>query len=89
MKTGTILPLAILAAALAACGQSAEPAPPSDGMELAEDASDGTVADEMDSGAPPIREGGGMAPGAADNPNEPVVPDTAPQPAESEAAEVR
>ena len=75
---------------LAACNDPGEPAPEGNDMELAEDVSEeGTVADQMDSGTPEIREGGGMATGAADNPNEPVVPEDAPIPNETEAAEVR
>ncbi|MEO0500624.1 MAG: hypothetical protein AAF205_08735 [Pseudomonadota bacterium] len=74
-------------AALAACGSpEAVESPPADDvladddladddLSLAEDADDGTVADEMDSGVPDIQEGGGRAVGAADNPNEPVIPD--------------
>ncbi len=69
----------VAALAIAACGGNPEAVVAedegADDMALAEDASDGTVADEMDSGAPEIQQGGGMAVGAADNPNEPVIPD--------------
>ncbi len=81
--------LALATLGLAACNDTGEETPAAPDMELAEDAADGTVADEMDSGAPEIREGGGMATDSAGNPNEPVVPETAPTPDESEAAEVR
>lgn len=83
-----MIPLIATALALAACENAAGETTPAPDTQLAEDAADGTVADEMNSGTPEIREGGGMAPNGADNPNEPVVPETAPTPDETEAAEV-
>ena len=83
-----IIPAFAAAMALTACGSAADETATTPDTQLAEDAADGTVADEMNSGAPEIREGGGMAVDGADNPNEPVVPENAPTPAESEAAEV-
>jgi hypothetical protein len=88
LKTSAAASLAALL--LAGCDTGSEPAPVGPDMELAEDVDqEGTVTEQMDSGAPPIREGGGRATGTADNPNEPAVPDNAPIPEESEAAEVR
>ncbi len=83
-----MIPAFAAALALSACGNAAEDTATTPDTQLAEDAADGTVADEMNSGAPEIRDGGGMAVDGADNPNEPVVPESAPTPAESEAAEV-
>ncbi len=83
-------PLGLLSLALAGCNEpAAESVPPADDMELAEDVDEGTVTDQIDSGAPEIREGGGRATGSADNPNEPAVPDDAPAPDDTEPAEVR
>lgn len=82
-------PLGLLSLALAGCNDQAEPVAPAGEMELAEDVDDGTVVDQMDSGAPEIREGGGRDTSGADNPNEPAVPEDAPVPDVTEPAEVR
>lgn len=85
-----VLALASSVLLLAACDNASEPAVGDNDMELAEDVDEeGTVTDQMDSGAPEIREGGGIATDRADNPNEPAVPENAPTPEETEAAEVR
>lgn len=88
LKMCSIAAVPAFALILASCGEQPGAVAEVDDAELAEDASDGTVADEMDSGAPEIREGGGRAVGKADNPNEPVVPDDGDQP-ETDPAEVR
>lgn len=78
-----------LSLALVACSGEPEAVAETEAdMELAEDAADGTVADEMDSGPPDVQMGGGRAPGEADNPNEPVIPEDA-EPSDTDPAEVR
>ncbi|MDN3644770.1 hypothetical protein QWY75_00970 [Pontixanthobacter aestiaquae] len=85
----SISAISALALALAACGGEPEAVADADkDMQLAEDAGDGTVADEMNSGAPEIQEGGGRAAGEADNPNEPVIPEDV-EPSDTDPAEVR
>lgn len=69
------------AMALSACNENSQEVAPADDMELAEDVDEGTVTDQMNSGAPKIQEGGGRAVGAADNPNEPVIPESTATPA--------
>lgn len=70
-----------LALALSACSETPEAVAPADDMELAEDVDEGTVTDQMDSGAPAIQEGGGRAVDPDGNPNEPVIPESTATPA--------
>ena len=88
MKQPRLVALSALTLALCACGGNPEAVAEADDMDLAEDTDEGTVADQMNSGAPEIREGGGRAVGEADNPNEPVVPESEDDP-ERDPAEVR